>query len=296
MAVQLENPSVTTDPIVPDVIENENPDIVVNPDITDEKTEADPNKTSVWYDDLDADLKSNASITKFKSKADLAKSYVELQKMVGKDKIVVPTDKSTPEEWAAFYDKAGRPSEAKAYDVPEFKDVPEPIRMQQDGIEAFKAKAHELGLNKKQFAGLFGLYNEFGMNSYNQQMEKVSNDRSASETALRSEWGAAYDTKVDQAQQVINKFFTGKNIHPAFNILSSDKGFVAAMSEIAGNLTEDTIKGQSRNTLTPNEASAEINSMMGDSKHPLHNDMHPEHKAAVDRLIELRQYAEARQS
>jgi len=54
-----------------------------------------------WYDSLDTDLKTNPTITKFKSPAELGKSYVELQKAFGKDKVVVPTDKSTPEEWAA---------------------------------------------------------------------------------------------------------------------------------------------------------------------------------------------------
>ena len=49
-----------------------------------------------WFDEFEPDLKANPSITKFKSPAEIAKSYVELQKTLGKDKVVVPTEKSTP--------------------------------------------------------------------------------------------------------------------------------------------------------------------------------------------------------
>jgi hypothetical protein len=249
-------------------------------------------QTQAFHSMLDVDMQKNPSITKFKDVKELAKSYVELQKLVGTDKIKVPNDKSTPEEWNAFWDKAGRPKDVKEYEVPQL-DIPEAVRMRQESLEAFKAKAHELGLNKKQFAQLYALYNETSLAGYNQQLEAAGKVKTEAETALRKEWGAAYEAKVDRAQQFINKFFKGKEIHPAFSVLSSDKGFISAMAAAAESMSEDSLSGLTRTTMTPQEATSEINAMMGDPKHPLHNDIHPEHNAAVDKLLELRALVEA---
>lgn len=246
--------------------------------------------SKAWFDSLDPDLKENPSIKKFKDPGALAKSYVELQKMIGKDKIVVPTDKSTPEEWAAFYKKVGRPDEMTGYDVPDI-EMPEEIKMREEALEAFRQKAHELGLTKKQFAELYGLQAEINNRMFTQQVEEAQKMMETTETELRKEWGAAYEKKIDNAQKVVNSFFKDKGIHPAFKVLSNDKGFVAAMSEIAEKMGEDVIAGTARITMTPQEAQREINKMMGDTKGPLFNDLHPEHSAAVDRMTELTRMA-----
>lgn len=261
-----------------------------------QETEEQETETEVpagkWFDGLGEDLKNNPSITKFKDAGDLAKSYVELQKMIGKEKIVVPTDKSTPEEWNAFYEKIGRPQDITGYETPEL-EIPEEIKMRPETLEVFKAKAHELGLNKKQFTELFALQAEMNQKAYNQQLEEIQKLKETTETELRKEWGAAYDKKVDNAQKVINTFFKDKGLHKAFGVLANDKGFVSAMSDIAERLGEDVIAGKARTTMTPAEARSELNAMMGDSNSPLFNELHPEHDAAVERSTELQKLIEA---
>lgn len=248
--------------------------------------------SKAWYEGLDPDLRENPSIKKFKDPASLAKSYVELQKMIGKDKIVVPTEKSTPEEWAAFYKKVGRPDDLTGYDVPDI-EVPEEVKMREEHLETFRQKAHELGLTKKQFAELYGLQAEINNRIFSQHVEEAQKMMETTETALRQEWGAAYEKKIDNAQKVINSFFKDKGIHPAFKVLANDKGFVSAMTEIAERLGEDVIAGTARVTMTPEEAQREINKLMGDTKGPLFDDLHPEHTAAVEKFTELSRMAEA---
>lgn len=247
-----------------------------------------------WYETLDSDLKNNPSIQKFKDPAALAKSYVELQKMVGKDKVVIPTAKSTPAEWDAFYDKVGRPSDVNEYAVPDI-EVPDEVKMRPENLEAFKKKAHELGLTKKQVAELYAFQAEMSNQAFGQQVEAAKGLKEKTETELRKEWGAAYEPKVDRAQGLINHFFKGKELHPAFSVLANDRGFVQAMAEIAEGISEDVMAKTERNTLTPGEAQREFDAMMGDTKGPLFNDLHPEHQAAVDRSIELSRMAGAGQ-
>lgn len=254
--------------------------------------EGDGGGSENWYDALDEDLRNNPSITKYKSFDDMVKGHLELSKMIGKEKIVIPTEKSTPEEWNAYFEKIGRPTDLTGYEVPEIKDLPEEIKMRDEMLEAFKQKAHELGLTKKQFAELYALQTEMSQNSFNQQKESLQKLAQVTETDLRKEWGAAYEKKVDGAQQVINTFFKGKGINKAFEILANDKGFVSAMSDIAEKLGEDVITGIPRTTMTPQEAEKEYNEIMGNPSHPLFNDLHPEHNAAVDRMTELRRMME----
>jgi len=250
---------------------------------------------AAWYENLGPDLKAHPSITKFKEPGSLAKSYVELEKMVGKDKIVVPTDKSKPEEWAAFYEKIGRPKEMGGYETPNI-EIDESLKLKEHNLEAFKKKAHELGLTKKQFSEMYGFYHEMGQQDYNALLQNQTESKKTTETALRGQWGSAYDAKVDGAQKVINSFFKGKidkSNQGAFTALANSKGFIEAMADIASKVGEDVIAGGPKHTMTPKEASTAMNEIIMDMKHPYHNNTHPEHKAAVDKVIALQQMASA---
>lgn len=259
-----------------EVIESGKADIVETPEVV----------TKSWHDELEPDLRANPSITKFKSVGDLGKSYVELQKSLGKDKVVLPTDKSTPEEWKAFYKKIGAPDKAEDYDVSD-EDMPEQFRLGAEEKAEFRQKMLEAGLPKKHFEAAWKYYKESTLRRITQETENIKNMRGDAETNLRKEWGAAYEAKVDGAQKVINKFFEGKNIRPEFKVLANDKGFIQAMAEIAESMSEDVIAGKERSTLTPSEAQQELSKIVGDLKGPYYNELSPEHDATVDRVLDL---------
>ena len=65
--------------------------------------------TDDWKSSLPEDLRMDPSIANAPSVESMAKSYVSAQRMVGLDKIAVPTEHSTDEEWTQVYDKLGRP-------------------------------------------------------------------------------------------------------------------------------------------------------------------------------------------
>lgn len=248
-----------------------------------------------WFDEFEPDLKANPSITKFKAPADLAKSYIELQKSLGKDKVVIPTEKSTPEEWRAFYKKLGAPDKDDEYDVSD-EDMPEIARTDAAVKEAFRKSMHGQGLTKKQFEGAWKFYKDTTLNKINQQTEELKNMRGGAESDLRQEWGAAYEGKVNGAQKVIDTFFKDKGIRPEFSILANDKGFIKAMASIAEKIGEDVIAGSTRVTMTPQEAQSELNNMMMDKKGAFHNELHPEHESAVEKFNDLQRLIMAGQA
>jgi hypothetical protein len=60
------------------------------------------------------------------------------------------------------------------------------------------------------------------------------------------------------------------------------------MANIADKLGETGFEGgEKRSTLTPQEASNELTTIMSDMKGPYYNDLDPRHEAIVERVIEL---------
>jgi hypothetical protein len=246
-----------------------------------------------WYEALPADYKENPSITKFKSVEDLSKSYLEIQKMVGKDKVVVPNEKSSKEEWEQFYTKAGRPADVKGYELPKLEVAPELQKSMEANLDAFKSKALELGLSKKQFAEMYGLSVEVNQNAFNQFLETQLQGKQTTATELRKEFGAAFEVKQDLAQKVVNTFFTDPEAAKVVqNHLLSNAGFAKAMMKIGESLGEDVIAGKPREfTLTPAAAESEYNALLNNKA--FYDEFNPERKAMVDRSIELLQMMEA---
>lgn len=103
-----------------------------------------------WKDQLPDDLKTDPSLKTIQDIPGLAKSYIHSQKMIGKDKIVLPNEFATKEEWDDVFNKLGRPPSPEEYKIDgEATDL----------INNFKPVAHNLGLNNNQVQELIKFYN-----------------------------------------------------------------------------------------------------------------------------------------
>ena len=69
----------------------------------------------------------------FKTPADLAKSWVNAQKLIGKEKIPLPGEKATKEDWDVVFSRLGRPEKPEGYTLPEI-EVPDdfPLPAEED--------------------------------------------------------------------------------------------------------------------------------------------------------------------
>ena len=66
-----------------------------------------------WKDSISEEYRKDPNIEKFTEADALAKSYINAVKMIGQDKIVIPTKNSTQETWDEAYTKLGRPESAR---------------------------------------------------------------------------------------------------------------------------------------------------------------------------------------
>jgi len=238
-----------------------------------------------WREDLDVSIKEHPSLRNFKTTGDLAKSWVEAQKLIGRDKIPVPDpNKATKEDWDIVFDRLGRPKDADGYKLPEMK-LPEGYPApKEEFIKELRIKALELGLLPAQLNGLYSWFMENEAETYKQFMEERGVTRSKAENELRKIWGKAFDQNYQIAEQAVNKYGTETFIEKLKATgLNNDPDMIQFIANMAKNFSEDRIAGKPAGfTLSPEEAKAEIAKIQGeamkDKMHPMNNKHHPEYE------------------
>lgn len=99
-----------------------------------------------WLESLPDDIKADPSLQNFKDPISLAKSWVNAQKLIGADKVVIPGKDATEEDWANFYNKIGRPESPDKYEI----KAPEGYKLDENLAKGLKDVAHKSGMNSKQ--------------------------------------------------------------------------------------------------------------------------------------------------
>lgn len=237
-----------------------------------------------WREGLDPTIKQHPSIQNFKSPGDLAKSWVEAQKLIGRDKIPVPDpNKATKEDWDMVFERLGRPKDKDGYTIPDVKlpdGYPAPDK---EFMENFKTKALELGMLPAQVNGLYQWFMDSQISEFNQYGEQRNKERGEGENALRKLWGKAFEQNFQIAEQAVNKYGTEKFIEKLKATgLNNDPDMIQFIASMAKNFSEDKIAGKPAGlTLSPEEAVAEIKKIqaeaMKDKNHPMNNKHHPEY-------------------
>jgi len=250
-----------------------------------------------WRTDLDPTIKDHPSIKNFKSPGDLAKSWVEAQRLIGRDKIPVPSDKATKEDWDVVFERLGRPKTADGYQIPEVK-LPEGLPLpKEEFIKEFKSKALELGLLPAQVNQLYSWFMNNEATQYSQFMSERDQARVGAENALRKQWGKAFEQNYQIAEQAVIKYGSEGFVEKLKSTgLNNDPDMIQFIANMAKNFSEDTLAGKAPGlTMSPDEAMAEIKKIQGeamkDKNHPMNNKMHPEYEYFKDKWRHLHEMA-----
>lgn len=181
----------------------------------------------------DEDLRGFVENKGVKQPEQLASMYRNLEKVFGADKagrtVVIPGPDAEGDALGEFYNRLGRPEKADGYELP----VPEG----DDGKLADWAKGvfYEAGLTNKQAAAVAEKWNEYigGIQGESAQDQQMRAEQAASE--LRREWGAAYDSKVNNIEKAAEKLgMTEEQLKG----LHSSMGPTAAMKFVDGLATK----------------------------------------------------------
>jgi hypothetical protein len=148
-----------------------------------------------WFGGIkDKDVKAYIEAKGFKELDALATSYRDLEKTRGipaERLLALPSD-DKPESWNPVYDRLGRPAK-DGYELAVPEGAPTEFG------PAMAAKFHELGISKKQGQALSSWWTELVKTANEQGMQQTTDARNQQVTALKTEWGAAFDKNIEQA-------------------------------------------------------------------------------------------------
>lgn len=226
---------------------------------------------------LSNDLVQDPTIQKFMDEQgqlnteNLAKSYVNAQSMIGRDKIPLPKDDAPEEEWQQVFNRLGRPEDPKEYQLEDPDDLPDELHLPDSTKEGIKAKAHELGLLPKQVQGVYEFFMSQNAEMVQEHYQQVEQQIKDGEQALRKEWGNAYEAEVNKAKKAMQSFVPEESQEDFITKYGNDPTVIKLLNNVGNQITEGSLKGKSSAanfTMTPDEAQRRIDSINKDPKHP----------------------------
>lgn len=252
---------------------------------SDTTTTAATTAAASWRDTLPEDIKASPSIAKFETIEGLAKSYTNLEKMLGADKVVVPKE-GDQEGWNKFYEAAGRPATPDDYGFKAPDQLPEGVVYNADLDKRIATIAHARGLNKHQAAGvredLMKIVAEGASESISAN-QKTEAERQAAiqqgEQALKAEWGTAFEQRGKVAGAAINKFLSPETIAAMDAAgLANNPAIVKDMYNLGVKLAgEKELIGAAEGSQSPGDLDAAITTFRATHSAALFDKSHPDH-------------------
>ena len=251
---------------------------------------------------LDAGLQKTVTDNGWKAPADAVKNYAALVSKMG-GMISLPTDKSTPEEIAAYRAKRGVPADPTKYDLAGFKK-PDGISWDDEAQGMALKTMHQLGLNNAEALGVLGIHAEIAKGAMQKIDARAAEVNKAAEPALRKAWGDKYDENYKAANLAVRKIF-GTDLEGAKKVRLLDGSYLLdnanlaqVMAQLGGGMSEDGDlignKGGGGNNApedisTAATAQAFIEKTRSeatrDPKHPYLNPNDPQHDALHKKML-----------
>jgi hypothetical protein len=205
-----------------------------------------------------------------KSVNDLAKSYVNQAKLVGKKTIGIPDETATPEALREFYSKLGCPEAPEHYTTRLPEGTPEGFALQQDRLGRFQKLFHEVGITRAQGERILSEYVADEVKLITDQGGQLKAEQERAMQDLQVRYGGDYMVRLESAQAVVNQFgddgIRAKLSDPKFGSLGNDADFIGLMVKVAEVMGEDTAVGSSDGKFASGPAGAkqQIQDLMAD--------------------------------
>ena len=244
---------------------------------------------SSWKDSISEEYRADPNIEKFTEIDALAKSYINATKMIGQDKIAIPNNNSTDDQWSEVYAKLGRPESADKYALDIKSEV---VNLDEGAIKSFTENAHQLGLNNKQAQGILEFYKNNMEQTAQQQSINTETAQADAEAQLRKEWGRSFDENIKRAGSLAKA-----NMSPELLDMQMKDGtrlgdhpeIIKGFANIANLISEDKIIGTEQENMSQGrDLETEISSIVNDRDGPYWNRNHPDHDKVVQQVLTLR--------
>ena len=244
---------------------------------------------ATWKDSISQEFREDPNISKFTEIDALAKSYINATRMIGQDKVAVPNENSTDDQWNEVYGKLGRPESADKYKL---EVNSETAQIDEGSIKSFAENAHKLGLNNKQAQGILEYYKDSMEGSAQQSKIDTETAQAQSEAELRKEWGRSFDENLKKAASVakanMNEDVLNMQLKDGTR-LGDHPAVIKGFANIANLMSEDKMIGTDEDSATGGRnLDEEISKIVNDRDGPYWNKGHPDHDKIVQQVFTLR--------
>ena len=248
-----------------------------------------PTVAKSWKETISEEFRNDPNISKFTEIDALAKSYINATRMIGQDKVAVPNENSTEDQWNEVYGKLGRPESPDKYKLEVKSDV---VPLDEGAVKSFADNAHKLGLNNKQAQGILEYYKNSMEGSAQQARVNTETAQANAEAELRKEWGRSFDENLKKAAGVAKANMDEKILNMELKDgtrLGDHPSVIKGFANIANLMSEDKMIGTAEeNSTSGRDYQSEISSIVNDRDGPYWNKAHPEHDKVVQQVFTLR--------
>lgn len=249
-----------------------------------------------WRDSLSVDLRNNPTLASLDSVEALANEHVNVQKLIGAEKIGRPQEDWTDDQYSDFYTKLGRPALVEDY---ELGDVERPgeLPWSDDVQDTMLSVMHKAGLSTSQVQQVLKGYIDSQSSEFTQGMSNAQTARDNGIQDLRNEWGKSYDSQVDLATRAF-RAGAGEGFEDVAGLTLADGGMlgdhplvIKAFAALGGQMNEHGIIGGKtpRSALSPEEAKTQRLQLISDPefRKSYYDASHIEHELSVKRINDL---------
>jgi hypothetical protein len=223
---------------------------------------------------------------KFNDFNSMAEGYLNLEKLLGREKIPMPQEGDGPEAYDRIYDALGRPKEGENYTVPE--GLPEELSNELTG------HFREAGLNQQQADKLLGPLQEALAQKAERDSQAAESNVEEAIAALESEVGPrntpAYAQAVEKAEAA------AAHLGLDNELFFQQKGFAVEMLKNYDKLINSNIKGEQPTTISRGQnVQAQIDDILNNPSNRLYQayrDGDPHAHASVQKLFDQKWEAE----
>lgn len=221
-----------------------------------------------WRGTLEEELREDKSLLSFKTVGDLAKSFVNTKRMVGKNVVAIPGETSTDGEWQEYHKAGGRPETVDDYDLKAPEGFPEELASQifpEDRMAKWKDRFFKGGVSQKAAKDFI---NEFAQDmlidakviEQNEETEKAE-----LVSGLSTLWGAAFEQKKHLGNMAINEGTAGDDDFKIRVVekFGNDPDFIRFAATLGGKFAEGKPPGFAA-IPTPDVYQDQIETLMAD--------------------------------
>jgi hypothetical protein len=237
-----------------------------------------------WCAGFAPDVVAVVSAKGWRSPEEAVRSYMNLERQFGSDRLVVPTMDSSDEERQRFWDRLGRPASPEDYAFTEPQDG-----FPYDAAHAawFRDAAHRIGLTGDQAGALHDAYIGYCRSC----MSDTAGEPADSLAELRQAWGSSFPARMTEARRALGVYVIEDAELSAIADQIGDVALMNLLAKIGRSLGEDTLVGGRASGAGGMDVGAEIRRVQAearsDPRHPYLDKSHPEHDSTVQRMQSL---------